>query len=264
MYKMIASSWNYRYFIFMTIKNNLISQFSRSILGGVWIILNPLAMVLMYTIIFSKIIGARTPNYENAFSYPQYLIAGILGWTLFSETIIRCLTIFLEHGELIKKIAFPKICLPLIVTGHTLVNTLCLFFAILIIYSCNGCFPTVKYLWLPCLFTITLLFALSIGLLLGVLNVFIRDIGNIMNIILQFWFWGTPVVYFKKVLPEIFKTIIKLNPMYYIIENFHKVLVFNESPSLLELFIVLAVSIILLFFAFLLFRKASTEMVDAL
>ncbi|OOE95352.1 ABC transporter permease, partial [Salinivibrio sp. IB643] len=109
--------WAYRYFILSSIRTEFRSRFARSKVGGLWMVLNPLAMVLVYALILSQIMTAKLPEVATQYAYPIYLLSGVIGWTLFSEILGRCLTIFIDNGNLLKKMSFPKFALPLIVIG---------------------------------------------------------------------------------------------------------------------------------------------------
>src|SRR5688572_26711389 len=193
MAKMFRAIWAYRYFILSSIKNDLRARFIRSKLGAVWMIIHPLTQVLIFALILSEVLSAKLPGVENKYAYSLYLMAGTLGWSLFSETVNKCLGLFVENGNLLKKVAFPRICLPVIATGTMLVNNLLLMIAIFGVFAALGHTPGIQSLWLPVLIGLTLFFSLAIGLLLGVMNVFMRDIGQIVPVVLQILFWMTPV-----------------------------------------------------------------------
>ena len=113
---------------------------------------------------------------------------------LFSEIIGRCLNIFIEQGNLMKKMSFPRITLPAIVVGSSLLNNFFLLIAVMGIFVVFGQQFSMTMLWvIPLTFSVVLL-AMGIGLILGILNVFLRDIGQVVPIMLQIWFWFTPIV----------------------------------------------------------------------
>src|SRR5687767_1609820 len=206
--------WTYRYFILSSIKNELKGRFIRSKLGAAWMIIHPLTQVLMFALILSEVLSAKLPGAESQYSYALYLMAGILGWSLFSETVNKCLGLFVDNGNLLKKVAFPRICLPLIAGGTLFVNNLLLMIAIFGVFTVLGHTPGVQLLWLPLLIGLNLVFSLAVGLLLGVMNVFMRDIGQIVPVVMQALFWITPVVYVLSILPENYRYWFSLNPLY--------------------------------------------------
>ena len=100
---MLKSVWQYRGFVLSSIRNDMVSRFAQSKLGGLWVILNPLSQVLIYALILSNILAAKLPGIDNKYAYSIYLMSGLLAWTLFSESVSRCLTLFIDNGNLMKK-----------------------------------------------------------------------------------------------------------------------------------------------------------------
>jgi lipopolysaccharide transport system permease protein len=265
MFGMLQGLWKYRSFVLSSIRNELVSRFSRSKLGGLWLIINPLSQVLIYALILSNVLAAKLPGIESQYAYAIYLMAGLLAWTLFNEIVSRCLTLFIEQGNLMKKMSFPRITMPIIVVGSCLLNNILLFVAILGIFALLGHEFSITMLWLIPLTLIVLLFALGLGLILAVLNVFLRDVGQVIPIILQVWFWFTPIVYPVNIIPEAYRHLLSLNPMYSITDAYHQVLVYNVSPTLDGgLLITAGIALVLMLVSLFIFRRASAEMVDVL
>lgn len=261
---MLLALWHYRHFIFGSIKNEFATRFARSRLGGAWMILHPLAQVAIYALILSAVLSAKLPGIDNQYAYAIYLMAGMLCWSLFAEVFGRCLSVFIDNGNLIKKMHFPRMALPLIVTGSALLNNLLLFTAILAVFGLLGHLPTVHILWLPLLALISLALAVGLGLSFGIVNVFMRDIGQIMPIVLQFWFWLTPVVYTTQMLPETYRDAFLLNPMTGVVMGYQNILVYDKAPdlSLLTYPILLGAGSLVL--ALFLYRRAGEDMADVL
>jgi lipopolysaccharide transport system permease protein len=227
-------------------------------------ILHPLSQVLIFAFVLSAVLSAKLPGIDNQYAYAIYLMSGTLGWSLFAEIVNRCLTLFIDNGNLLKKLVFPKIALPLIVTGSALVNNTLLFAAILAIFGVLGHIPGAEVFWLPVLMIVNIALALGLGLALGVLNVFMRDIGQIVPVIMQFLFWFTPVVYMANIIPEEYRSWLEFNPLIPIITGYQNILLYNNAPDWAGLGVIALVAMALLAFALLLFRKASPEMVDQL
>lgn len=261
---MLSSLWQYRNFVISSIRNELVSRFARSKLGGMWVIINPLSQVAIYALILSNVLAAKIPGIENKYSYAIYLMAGLLAWTLFSEIINRCLNLFIEQGNLMKKMSFPRITLPVIVIGSCLLNYILLFVAVLVIFVLLGHQFSLAMLWLIPLTVPVVVLALGIGLTLGVMNVFVRDIGQMMPIVMQVWFWFTPIIYPESIIPERYQYLMDLNPLYPIVSAYHKVLMYNEAPNLFGLMVISGLALIALLFSLFLFRRASAEMADVL
>ncbi len=261
---MLRNLWQYRHFVSSSIRNELISRFARSKLGGLWMIISPLSQVLIYALILSNILAAKLPGIDNKYAYAIYLMAGLLAWSLFSEIIGRCLNLFIEQGNLMKKMSFPRITLPAIVVGSCVLNNFLLFIAMLGVFALLGHEFNVVMLWLLPLSTLVVILALGIGLILGVMNVFLRDIAQLIPIVLQVWFWFTPIVYPENIIPEQYRHLLGWNPMYSITSAYQQILVYNAKPDLNNLLIVAAVALVLTLLSLFLFRRASPEMVDVL
>ncbi len=261
---MLGSIWAFRGFVFSSIRREFQARYRNSLLGALWTVLNPLAMILVYTLVFSQLMRSRLPGVDNHLAYGFYLCAGFLGWGLFTEITGRSQSMFLDNANLIKKLSFPRICLPTVVIGTALVNFAITFVLFLLIISVFGAFPGYSLLALPPLLVIMLAFAAGLGMLLGVLNVFFRDVGQLFSIVVQFWFWLTPIVYPIAILPTYIRPLVELNPMTPLVGAFQAILVYQHWPDWSSLWSPLLTSILLCGIALLLFRARSGEMVDEL
>jgi lipopolysaccharide transport system permease protein len=261
---MLIAVWSYRHFIFSSIRNDLRSRFARSKLGALWMILQPLAQVAIYSLVLSRIMAAKLPGIDNRYAYVIYLMAGMIAWALFSEVLTRSLTVFVESGNLMKKIVFPRVCLPLVTAGSALVNNFLLLLASAGVFALVGHPPSLSMFWLPVLIGVNLIFALGVGLILGVINVFVRDVAQVMNVVLQLLFWLTPIVYMPTIIPPRLQTFIELNPMAHLVADFQSVILYGRPPGFVGLIAIAVASILLLVIALALFRRAAPEMVDVL
>jgi lipopolysaccharide transport system permease protein len=261
---MFLAVWRYRHFIISSIRNDLRSRFARSKLGAVWMILQPLAQVAIYSLVLSRIMSAKLPGIDNRYAYSLYLLSGMLAWSLFSEIVSRSITVFVDNGSLLKKIVFPRVCLPITVVGSALVNNLLLFLMTIVVFALLGHLPTLTLLWVPALMFCTIALGLGLGLLLGVLNVFVRDINQVMVVILQLWFWLTPIVYMISIVPPQLMYVMRLNPMYWIVTEYQALLVYGRAPDPMSLLPIGVSALVLLILGLLLFRRAATDMVDVL
>lgn len=260
---LIKAAWNYRGFVASSVANEFKSKLARSRFGTAWVVLQPLAQVLIFTTILSNVLAARLAGVDNKYAYAVYLISGILCWSLFAEIIQRCTTIFIDNASLLKKVQFPRIALPLIAVGSAAITNLALLGMILLILPFLGIMPGLSFLWLIPLMLLTIALATGIGLFLGTLNVFVRDVGQVVAVVLQFWFWVTPIVYPISVVPEAFRATLAINPVVPIVISYHNVILFGASPDPRILWS-LVVAVMFLASALLLFRRGSAEMVDVL
>ncbi|MGR6737791.1 ABC transporter permease [Pseudomonas chlororaphis] len=265
MFSMLKNLWQYRAFIFSSIGNEFSVRFARSKLGGLWMIIHPLTQVAIYAMILSSVLSAKLSGIDSKYAYAIYLIAGMLAWSLFSEIVSRCLTLFTDQGNLMKKMRFPRITLPAIVVGTGLVNNFFLFVAVLLVLACLDSFPGIEVFWLMPLYLLLVAMAVGVGLIFGVLNVFVRDVGQVVPIMLQILFWFTPIVYPISIIPAELKELVELNPLYSIVTGFHEVLVFHRSPVIEQAtFLLFLYSLGLMLLGLFIFRRAAPEMVDSL
>lgn len=260
----LSALWNYRGFILGNVKREFQLKYRNSLLGAAWTFINPLAMILVYTVVFAQVMRAKLPGVDSTFAYSIYLCAGVLTWGLFAEVTGRSISMFLDNANLLKKLNFPRLCLPV-----TVVLTACLNFTIVFglftaFLLISGNFPGWPMLaMLPVLAT-QIALAVGVGITLGTLNVFFRDVGQLFGIVLQFWFWLTPVVYPANVLPERIKPLMALNPMSHLIGAYQAILVRAQWPDWQTIWPVTVLATLLCMFGLRLFRRHAGEMVDEL
>jgi lipopolysaccharide transport system permease protein len=262
--QMFASVWRYRGFIGGSIKREFQIKYRNSLLGAAWTVLNPLAMIVVYTVIFSQVMGNRLHGVDSTFAYSIYLCAGVLTWGLFAEITTRSQTVFLENASLIKKLQFPRLCLPVIVVLNSGINFAIIFsiFTAFLLLSSN--FPGWIYFAIFPVLLIQIMFSVGLGMILGILNVFFRDVGQFFTILLQFWFWLTPVVYPVAALPESVRRLLAWNPMAAIMGAYQNILVHAQAPDWQSLVPAVLLGLFFCIVGLQLFRRRAGEMVDEL
>ena len=256
--------YNSKGFISASVKRDFKSKYKSSILGLSWVVLQPLAMIVVYTLIFSQVMKAKLPGVEGIFSYSIYLCSGLLAWGLFSEQLNRAKGLFIENANMIKKVTFPKLCLPIVATTSSIINFLIIFSIFTAFLVLSGNFPGIVYFWFFPVLILQVLFCMGISLAVSIMNVFFRDVGQIVDVVLQFMFWGTPIVYSIGIIPDWAKTLIYLNPMAHFVKIYQKIMVEFVPPTLDELLFLLMITIISLFVGVTLFKRHENEMVDEL
>lgn len=264
MFRHIFAAFKYRHFIVTAIRSDFRARVARSKIGTLWLVLHPLAMALIYALILSEVLGAKIGGVDNQAGYAVYLLAGVSVWGLFQELLNRCITIFIEYGNTLKKISFPRICLPIIALGGALVNHVLLLVAVACIIAFYGFYPTMHWLELIGVVLITSSLALGFGILLGVMNVFARDVGQVMIVVMNIWFWLTPIVYTVEMVPDSIASFMAWNPMAPIAKAFQDVILFRVSPDWPDLIYPLVLGLTMLMLSLFVFRRASPELVDAL
>ncbi len=261
---MFKALWSYRGFVFQSVKREFLSKYRNSLLGVVWSLLNPLAMIFVYTVIFSNLMQAKLPGVTGVYAYSVFLCAGTLTWGLFAEIVGRCQNTFIDNGNLLKKMQFPRLCLPVILVLNASVNFVIVFslFTLFLIITSN--FPGVIFSAVVPLLILLILFAVSLGIIIGILNVFFRDVGQFMTIFLVFWFWLTPIVYPATILPEHIREWLKFNPVFPLFVGFQDIMVQKKWPQWESLIPLSCLTLIFAIVALQLFRRRSGELIDEL
>lgn len=264
MSQMLRALWAYRGFILGSVTRDFQSKYRNSMLGAAWTVINPLAMIVVYTVIFAEVMRARLSGVDNTFGYSIFLCAGTLTWGFFAEIVGRAQTVFIDNASMLKKLAFPRMCLPVVIVIGAAVNFSIIFGLFSTFLVLSGNFPGVVYLALFPLLAILAAFAIGLGVTLGVLNVFFRDVGQFFGIFLTFWFWLTPIVYPVQALSEKVQGYISWNPMTSLAQAFQQVLVAGTWPHWQSLWPISVLAIVLCVVGLSLFRKNAGEMVDEL
>ena len=260
----VSAILEYRDFIFASIRREFEIKYLNSALGALWTIINPLALILIYTLVFSRIMQARLPNIDGTYAYSIYLCTGILLWSLFSEIALKAQTVFLEQANLLKKVNFPRLCLPIVVVGNGLLNFMIIAALFAVFLALVGSLPGVVVLALVPIVALTVWFAVALGIALGILNVFFRDVGHFFSVVLQFWFWLTPIVYPFAILPPVAQELMALNPLAGLITAAQGVVLREVWPDWLSLAPAAVVAALMSVLAVRLYLSRGAEMQDEL
>ena len=260
----MQSVWQYRGLIWSSVKRDFQARYQGSLLGIAWTILNPLAMIVVYTLIFSEIMKARIPESAVPFAYSIYLMAGVLTWGLFAEIVMRGQSVFLDNANYLKKANIPKLCFPIIQLCNAVLNfaiVMMLFFAFLILI---GHFRIQILPLFLVVLTVQIFLSFGLGLLLGILNVFFRDVGQFIGVFLQFWFWLTPIVYSATILPEWFASYLAINPMAPLVGAYQQLFLQNHFTNWSALGPSFAFAVAVNVLAWWVYRRHAPEIVDEL
>lgn len=261
---MLRGLWRYRSFILGMARREFQARYLGSVLGSLWAILNPLTMVFIYTVIFGHVMRNRVPGVDDALGYGIFLCAGLFTWAMFTEVVQRSVAVFVEQGNLLKKMSFPRASLPAIVLLSAAVNFAIVFAIVLLLLLLTGRFPGWAVLGFVPLVVLQQSLALGLGVALGVMNVFFRDVAHIVAIAIQFWFWFTPIVYPAQVLGDRARALLAWNPMSGLATAYQNILLHGAWPDWSGVVPQVVVALVALGFARVVFRRFSGEMVDYL
>jgi lipopolysaccharide transport system permease protein len=261
---LILKIWQYRDFISNSVKREFQSRYRNTGLGVLWVILNPLAMMMVYLIIFSKMMHGQIGQSTSPYAYGIYLCSGILVWGYFSELMNRGLNLFLDNANLLKKIHFPRLCLPIIIFFNAIINFLIIFSLFTIFIAMTGNLLGWTYLLFVPILAIMTILGMGIGLLIGFMNIFFRDIGQLFGIFLQFWFWFTPIVYPAKILPQIIERWEVINPAFPLIQAVHSIVLTGQIDQVQTLYYPLILGVVLSMLALYLLKNYFSDLMDEL
>jgi len=246
-------------------KRDFTERFAGSILGSIWALIWPLVSLFIYIIIFGKMMGPKLPGKSEFYAYGLYLTVGLVPWTAFASSISRSSSVFLDKRYLISKIklSLPSLLIYIILSETiTFVITMILFFIFLFFSGYK--FHLAALLLIPFIYYLQQLFAFGFGLLAATLTVFIKDLREVTGILLQLWFWFTPIVYIEDILPEILKKIMIYNPAYIVIKSYRDIFVFNSDPPYTTLIVLTLITHVLILVAYSIFRALEKDVRDFL
>lgn len=246
-------------------KRDFTERYSGSVLGVFWTFIWPLVNIFVYTVIFSQIMGARLQGASsNTYSYGIYLIAGILPWTAFANTVSRSATIFVDKKAIISKIKVSLPSLPLYIVMSESITFLITLFIYMVFLVMTGTPLRKTLIFLPVIYLIQQIFAFSLGFLITIFHVFIRDLKEITGIVLQLWFWFTPIVYVYDILPAFAKNIIVFNPAFIFIGAYQDIFILNQVPDFVNLMKLTILAHLLLLAGYVIFKKLEKDIRDFL
>jgi lipopolysaccharide transport system permease protein len=254
----VVSSHSYRDLLIAWTSRIIRARYQQSLLGGLWAIVQPVATVVVFTIIFTYFIPVNTGDIPYAvFSY-----TAMAPWFLFSTSLTDMTESLVVNMNLVSKIYFPR---EILVIAALLARLLDFFIASLVLWALilfyRLSISYINLLYLPLILIIQLCLSLGVGLLSAALNVFYRDIRHVVTLVLQIWFYATPIVYPVTFVPERWRSIYHLNPMVGIIEGYRSVVLYNLPPAP-TLYLSGIISIVCLGLGFWLFKRVEYLFAD--
>lgn len=261
---LLRECWAFRGFILASVKRDFVSRYLGTHLGFFWAVAQPLAMILIYTLVLSEIMKPALQGHSGRFAYSIYLCAGVIVWQLFSDLLTRSVGIFVHNAGLLKKANLPKLAFPIVAALSALSNFSVIFVLFAAFLLTVGAFPAGSIAAVVPLVMLVVGFAVGLGVLLGTVNVFYRDIEQSTSMLLQFWFWLTPIIYPGRALPGFAADLLAWNPMWPIVQFSQAVFLENRVPPWSTLAYPTVATIALLILGFAAFRRLSGEIVDEL
>lgn len=225
--------------VWLLSRQDLVDRHRENALGAAWLVIQPLTFVVLFSTVFSHFMRARLGADTSPYLYTVYLIGGLLTWNLFANIVSRLAPVYGAKAHLIRKISVDLWVMPLhIVLAEWVVYGITMsFFAVFLLII--GYPVSVQWLLLPVVALLLSGLAYGLGIVLGTLDVFIPDIKNVLNILLQFGFWLTPIVYLATILPPWAMRGLHFSPVFWAVDAVHDIVVWHRCPPL-KTFVALA------------------------
>ncbi len=238
----LRALWEYRELLYFLIWRDLKVKYKQTVLGAAWAILQPLATMVVFTIIFGRL--ARIPS--DGIPYPIFSYCALLPWNYFATALDRSSTSLVSNAQLVSKVYFPRLVIPLAGVAAGVVDFGIAFLVLVALMLYYGIVPTLAIVALPALLLLALATALGVSLWLSALNVQYRDVRYAIPFLVQFWMYATPVVYPSSLIPERFRVLYGLNPMAGVVEGFRWALLGQSAPPGPMLLVSIAMVVLLL------------------
>jgi len=219
--------WQYRELLYFLVWRDVKVRYKQTVLGVAWVILQPLASMALFTVLFGVLLKAPSGDVP----YPIFAYAGLLPWNYFSAALTRSSGSVVNSANLVTKVYFPRLVIPLSSVLSSLVDfavSAAVFGVLMAIY---GVPLTSRVLVLPVLVLLAMITALGFGLWLSALNVRYRDINYLVPFVVQIWMYVTPVVYASTLIPEAYRFLLSLNPMTGVVEGFRWALLGSSATG---------------------------------
>jgi lipopolysaccharide transport system permease protein len=254
----LGEVWQYRELLYFLVWRDLKVRYSQAALGAAWAIIQPLVAVAIFTVIFG--VFAKLPS--DGIPYPVFAFSALLPWTLFAESTRRCALGLVGDTDLVKKVYFPRLVIPLANAVTPAIDFFISLGALFLLMAFYQVWPSVNIVFLPLFVALATALAVGIGFWLGPLNVRFRDITHTLPFLMQIWMYATPIVYPLSMVPERFKLVYSLNPTVGLIEGFRWCLLGTNSLDLRSLAITMVATLALLFSGLVYFKQQERQFAD--
>ncbi len=259
-----AALWRHRPFVASLVRREFRLRSARAVWGSAWLVIEPAAQILIYTVIFGQVLGARLPGERDVMAYGIYVCAGIITWNYFADLVLRGRTLFLDHADLLRTVRFPRSTLPISMLLAATLNFAIVASLFVVALVLLGRFPGVVLLGMLPLLVVVALLGLGLAVLVGTLNVFFRDVGSVVSVLMQFWFWLTPIVYPLEIVPAVVRPLLMLNPMTAIMAGQQRIAVEGQWPELMAIWPALLLSLVTAGLGWAAFKALDADLLDEL
>lgn len=246
------------------VKRDLLARYKGSTMGVCWSVVQPIVMLILYTYVFSTILKVRVGPADGTGIFAIYLFCGMLPWNAFQEAVSRSATVVLDNANLIKRTVFPAEILPIYIVASGLVNELIGLGVLLVAVLLTAKTLSPVLLFLPVVLLLQGAFTLGLAWIIAAINVFLRDVGQLLGMALTLWLFLTPVFYPPSLVPPSLKWVLLINPMMWVVESYRSVILRGTMPSLTGLLALALCASIAFVAGRLLFRRMQGAFADVI
>jgi lipopolysaccharide transport system permease protein len=224
----LGELWEYRELLYFLIWRDVKVRYKQTALGAAWAIIQPVMTMLVFSLFFGKL-GKMA---SDGVPYPIFSFAALVPWTFFSNGLTQASNSLVGSSNLIKKVYFPRLTIPIASVVSGIVDFAIAFAVLVVMMLIYGIVPTINTLWLPLFIVLALVSSLGVSLWLSALNVEYRDVRYVVPFLTQIWLFATPIAYSSRLLSEPWRTLYGLNPMVGVVEGFRWALLgTNTAPG---------------------------------
>jgi lipopolysaccharide transport system permease protein len=250
--------WYYRELLYFLAWRDVKVRYKQTAIGVTWVILQPVLTMIVFSVIFGRLLGTPT----DGIPYAVFAYTALLPWNFFSGALNRSGNSLIYDANLISKVYFPRLILPFAAVLSLLVDFAIAFIVLIVMMIFFGIAPGIRILTLPLFLLLAFLTALGIGLWLCALNVKYRDFMYVIPFLVQFWLFVTPVAYSSTIIPERWQLFYSLNPMVGVVEGFRWALLGQQNLSWSSMFFSFMVVLVLFGGGVLYFRRMEVDFAD--
>jgi lipopolysaccharide transport system permease protein len=254
--------WEYKGLFFFLIRRDIKLRFQQTVIGVLWVALQPLIQMMIFYVILGLLVKIPT----DTIPYQLFFLSGFVVWQFFSQVVNNSAYSLVGNINVIIKSYFPRLTLPLSTIANALIDFVICFVIFLVFMLFDGNFPiTTRYLFLPVLLIITIIFSSGIGLLFGALMVVFRDTKNFLSFLLMMWMYLTPIMYPISIFPEKYQFLLYLNPLTIVVQTYRWVFFgLSDLPRMSYFLISFVVATVLWFYGAIAFRSMENKIADVM
>lgn len=254
----LSELWEYRELLYFLVWRDIKVRYKQTALGATWAIIQPFFTMVVFSLFFGHL--AKMPS--DGIPYPIFSFTALVPWAFFANGLSQSSNSLVGSSNLITKVYFPRLIIPLASSFSGVVDFLIAFAVLIVMMLYYGLLPTLNVLWLPLFFLLAMVTSLGVGLWLSALNVEYRDVRFIVPFITQFWLFVTPIAYPSSLLPEPWHTLYGLNPMVGVVEGFRWALLGTKTAPGPIIAVSSAAAIVILITGAFYFRRMEKTFAD--